>query len=190
MYQDYEQPMPEMQEIPPGSPQGSFPVNFNLPIPTSEQIAGEVARQITRPYDSRGFLEKIASGALQDRIAEIIHERVTPLINEILDRPMQPTDGFGNPVGEPTTLQGFVAARVNAWANDLVDREGRIAKPERYGASNVQPRITWELAELVNSGLKKAVDVEVKNIVSQLKADATKVIAVQIAEKISGLVIK
>jgi hypothetical protein len=117
-------------------------------------------------------------------------DRVSEAIDAVLAKPMQPTDGFGTPVGEPTTLQGMIVHQVATWSTQLVDSEGRVGKNDNYGSPKFHPRIDWALGKIVHGDLKKQVDAEVVKIVGTLRESATALIAKQVAEKISGLVIK
>lgn len=182
----------EIFDVPPSEPAGHAPVKFNVPIPTVEQIIGEVARQLIQleGYRTKTDIFKAAQAAIIDKINETVAEKVGQVIEEILTKPMQPTDGFGNPIGEPTSLQGFIAAKVKHWSAELVDREGRPTKHDHYNSNSVAPRINWELGKIVNGELKKQVDAEVSKIVATLRDSATQIIAKQIADKVAGLVLK
>src|SRR5690606_17583583 len=122
-------------------------------------------------------------------IGEIVSEKAHGIIEELLSKPMQPTDGFGNPIGQPTNLQGVLAQHVANWASTTVDREGRVVKNDGYFQSG-SPRIEWALGQIVNGELKKQVEAEVKRITGVLREAATNNIAKQIGEQVSKLVLK
>ena len=174
----------------PDEPVGMLPVSFGVPIPTPEQVAGEVARQIVQSvgYQNQTTWQKMLEAAVRDKIDELIAEIARPVLAQILAKPIQPTDGFGNPFGDPTTLHGVIASHVEHWANTPVDNNGLVKKPDSY--NRAAPRINWALGQMVNGELKRQVDAEVRKISDQLKAAATSNIAKQIAEKVSGMVFK
>src|SRR5690606_34916018 len=124
----------ESDEAPPDEPMGSLPVSFNVPVPTIERIIGQIARQILRENygKDRRAIEEHARKALDNLIGEIVSEKAHGIIEELLSKPMQPTDGFGNPIGQPTNLQGVLAQHVANWASTTVDREGRVVKNDGY----------------------------------------------------------
>jgi len=187
---DYEDDR-ELTEVPPDEPAGTVKVAFNVPVPRIEQVAGEISRQIlAAEYKSRDALMKAVRGSLDEAVDKIIAAKVVPLIEEWLTKPLRPTDAFGNPVGEPTTLQGVLAQRVTEWCHDVVDANGKPTKSDGYNSSRIAPRLNWMLGQIVHGELQKLVDVEVKRIVGELKTNATLTIAKQIAEKISSLVLK
>lgn len=188
----YQEDEREMTEIEPSEPLGKARVAFDVPMPTVEQVTGEIARQILQsgPYGQRNEIMRAAADKIDALMERIVAEKATPIIEMLLDNPLQPTDAFGNPTGEKTSLNALLAQRVSSWANDLVDRDGKPKMRDGYNNSSVAPRIDWALGQIVNGELKKLVDAEVTKIVGTLKAAATQNIAKQIAEKISSLVIK
>lgn len=179
-------------DTPPDEPAGLKRVEFNVPIPTSEQISGEIARQILAANYGRSSQDLVAHArkALDELISNTVAGKAASVIETMLAQPMRPTDAFGNPIGEPTTLRGALARRVTDWCNDVVDSEGKPTKGDGYNSSRIAPRINWLLGRIVHGELQKLVDAEVKRIIEQLKASATQKIAVQIAEQVSKLVLK
>lgn len=180
----------EMMDVSPAQPLGKLPVTFDVPIPTVEQVAGEIARQIMQGegFRNRNVLRDKAWEVLDHLIDKIVTEKATPIIEELLAKPLQPTDGFGNPIGEPTSLQSVLAHHITQWASTPVDSQGQPSKRDSYNKPS--PRIDWALGAIVNGELKRQVDAEVSKITATLKAAATNNIAKQIAEKISGMVLK
>lgn len=181
-----------LDEIPPGEPAGRARVTFDVPMPTVEQVTGEIARQLisARGYSSKRDIFTQLAASMENTINAIVSAKATTVIEEILAKPMQPTDAFGNLAGEPTSLQGFLTHRVTLWATEVVDQNGNVGKPDHYNRDRYAPRINYCLAQIAGGELRKQVDAEVTKIVSKLKADATGVIAKQIADKISGTVFK
>lgn len=182
----------EIFDIPPDEPAGHVPVKFSLPIPAAEQIVGEVARQLiqSQGYQTKNDIMKAVRISVVETIDRMVGELVGPIIADLLAKPMQPTDGFGNPIGEPTSLAGFLAAEVKHWATEIVDSSGKPTKPDSYNRTSTAPRINWELGKIVHGELKKEVDAEVAKIIATLKGSATQSIAKQIADKVAGMVLK
>ncbi len=189
MHYNHEDENREMEDIGPEEPIGSATVKFKVPMPTIEQVTGEIARQLisSMHYTAKPEYQKRISAALNAAINEKIASKAHPLIDEILSQKLQPTDGFGHPVGDPTSLTVLLAQRVQDWANDMVDSEG---KPSTSTYNKKAKRIEWALGQCVNSEMKKLVEAEVKTIVDTLKTSATKHIASQIAEQVGKLVLK
>lgn len=180
----------DFDEVAPASGQQAFDASFRVKLPSQEQLVSEVSRQIID--NARYSLNKDFGDLVKEGIRRNVDEQISKLaeaaIGEILAKPMQPTDAFGNKVGEPTTLQGFICARVAAWAQEITDSNGNPTKKDAYNSA--APRIDWLLGKMVHGELKNAVDLEARKIIGTLKAGATNVIAKQIADRISGLIIK
>lgn len=182
----------ELSDIGPDEPCGQHPVTFNIPIPREEQIAGEIARQLISgySYDDKSKLLKRAQEIVEETLSQIISERARPMIEELLSKPLQRTDGFGNAVGEPTSLEQTLAGYIAAWGSEVINSEGKPAKPNGYNSGQIGTRISWELGRLVDSEMSRQVRAETDKIVKQLKDSATQKIASQIAEQVSKLVLK
>lgn len=181
----------DLVDIPPDEPQGHYAVKVNVPVPTIEQVTAEIARQIiaTQPYGTSREILTAARAKLDETIGEAIKTRALPVIEELMSKPLQPTDAFGNPVGEPTSLQGLIAQRVTAWCTDPVDSSGALCKQSVYGNKPIT-RMAWMLSQIIGSELRGAIDAEVKRMTAELKGSAAQAIAHQIAEKITGMVLK
>src|SRR5579859_7234000 len=125
----------EMMDIEPSNPLGSFPVTFSVPIPSIEQVAGEIASQVlqSQGYPDRQSLEIRTSDAIDKIISNELSERAGEVISEALGQPLQPTDGFGHPIGDKTTLHQIFVRRIEDWCSDTVDHEGRPKRYDGYG---------------------------------------------------------
>lgn len=182
----YEEPMedskPEFDK--------NIEVKINIPIPSEDIVADYIARDVLYNYQSAEKLRKIAEKSITNSVDRLVTEKVGPILEYILSQPIQPTDNFGNAVGDPTTLQGVLSARVNAWCNDIVDSEGNPARKSDYPSKREVSRIAWMLGKIVHGELKKETDREVNRIIGDLKAQSTEFVAKLVAEKITGLVIK
>lgn len=182
-----------MMDAPPSAPAGSAPVTFEIPIPTIEQVAGEIARQIIAShigYDKQRLVQNLLDEAMVKAVNSAIEKKIAPLIDQLLEKPMRPTDTFGNPVGEPTSLSAFITQRVQGWADDMVDKDGKSGKSDHYNRERYVPRINWLVADVVNRELKSAIDTQVQTIIREIKARGEKQIASQVAERISSLIIR
>lgn len=184
----------EMDEIDTSEPVGSAKVTLDVPVPTVEQVAGTIARQLISQagYDSKRMIENQVADAVNALVETKVAAIVGPAIDEFLKRPMQPTDGFGNPIGEPVTMAGIVTKQVEQWAAVMVSRDGKPIGKDSYGGYGRESmtRLEFSMAQLVDRDLQAAVKKEVDAIKVQLKAKASAVIAKQIAEQVAALVIK
>lgn len=188
---DPEEEFETMADVPADQPAGVTRVEVSVPTPTLEQVAGEMARQVLReqPYD-RPSLRQLAQERLEQAIDAAVTDQVKARIEELLANPLQRTDAFGQPVGEPVSLAAILNERVTSWATDLVNAQGLAADKNGYGYREAVPRIEWLLKQVASSELQSAVSKEVERIKAELKAAATQGIAKQIAEKVAGMVLK
>lgn len=182
----------EMMDVPASEPVGSATVTFAVPMPTAEQVTGEIARQIlaTGAYNQRSMLEHKAAEAIDDLIGKIIEERARPIIETLLDTPLRPTDQFGNATGEPISLIAVLAKRVTEWKDDVIDLHGKVSKRDQCFPSHYSTRLERSIHDIVNKELAEKVSAETRAIVASLKTGATKDIAEQIAKRIEGMVFK
>jgi hypothetical protein len=182
----------EMEDIDPSEPLGKLAVTFDVPIPTIEQVAGCIARQVmdSAGYRFRDEMQKIVREKLDEIVIVELGARVRPMVSALLDKPLQPTNGFGEPIGEPTSLQGLLAKQVEMWADEPVDEKGHAAKNDTWNRDKAMPRMSRLIAEVVRSNLAGHVDTEVKRIAAELKKAATDGVAKRIAETVAGMVLK
>lgn len=177
-------------DMPVDKPAGYIRVEMPIPQPTLEQIAGEMARMVLRESNfDRPSLRSLAMDRLYAVIDSAVAERVRAVVEELLERPMQRTDGYGAPVGEPVSMASVIRARVESWATELVDLHG---KPKSAGSYSGEYRTRLEatIAELARSDMATAIGKEVEKVKADLKEGAKAAIARQIADRISGMVLK
>ena len=121
-------------------------------------VLGMVAQRLTQTV-----ITDESKRHLYDRVARIrdeeIREQIRPLIAEALTRSIQPTDHYGNPKGEPTTLAEVITREAKTALT--VPKEGGFGKPKRtlvqeVIADAVTVQFRKELGEDIEEG-KKAV---------------------------------
>lgn len=182
-----EPPEPEdLTDIRVSDPQGAVPVTLDIRLPTIEQVAGQIARQWIAGcgYDRKKAIEITVADAVEAMVNNKVSAIVEGVIGEALARPLRLTDGYGNPIGEPTTLERVLTARVENWAGANVNHEGLTVTRDSFHSQKMS-RLEWMVGRIVGRELQDAVAKETKKIVESLKVSATAVIAQQI-----GLVLK
>lgn len=116
--------------------------------------AERLVRSVTADEAKRYMRERIS--AIRD---EEIRAAIRPLIEEALTRSIQPTDHYGNPKGEPTTLAEVITKEAKTAVT--VPKEHGYGKPKRtliqeIIADAVDLQFHRELGEAIAEG-KKAV---------------------------------
>lgn len=78
---------------------------------------------------------------------EVIRERVVPLIEEAVTRALQPTDVYGQPKGQPTTLAEVITAKATRQlkASNPSNRSQSPTVLDDFIARNVRSALTREL---------------------------------------------
>lgn len=124
-------------------------------------------------------------GAVRDRVNrvrdEVIVERVTPLIDEALAAAVQPTNRFGEPAAEPTTLRSVIVREATAW----------LTKPSGDGfardrKSNIARIIGEEVDRAFNRELKAAIDAAKAEVSAAVQAKGAEVLAQTITDMARG----
>lgn len=185
-FEDFEEDGPALR--------GSTKIEIDIPLPDAQMVAESMAQAALRSgsYDTRpeGALRRMAEERLRSLIDEAVTTKAAGVIEEIMARPLQRTDSYGQPVGEPVSLAAVIADRVENWATERVDQDGKLeGKNNRFGAV-FSTRLEHMVRDLASGDLKRAVDKEVTAIRDQLKAGASAAIAKQIASRVAETVLK
>lgn len=107
---------------------------------------------------------------VEDRIAELVAEKVDARITQVLEEPRQPTDTFGNPKGEPTTLNEIILARVDAHLREMTGDSFRS-----------QQRMT-RLERIASEAIDRKWDAEVRKSIEEASMQVRKKVAARAAE--------
>lgn len=121
-----------------------------------ETVGDKVAKII-----SKEVMRSPSYNSLRDRVTTIRDEEIvkalTPIIDQALHNPIQKTNGFGHPVGEPTTLEELIMdAAKKAWTlsrNNYGDREKSI---DQVIAEQVRKHLHAEVAKAVKEAQEAA----------------------------------
>lgn len=122
-----------------------------------------------------------AALAIEQRVNALLDELLTEKINNLLNnKGFQPTDKYGNPKGEPLTLENVAIQAAEKFLNDKVDQYG---KPSEYGR---MLRIEWYVQKYAVEGLETKIKKEIEAIKSESVQKAQSVISELIAKKLHG----
>lgn len=137
------------------------------PIMLRDLVVEEIARQMIDRHQSEW---QIAQRIIELR-DQMIAERLAPILDEVMARPIQPTDRFGHPTGEPTTMHALVAEAGREWLATKVDSQGR---PDNgYGAkSRAELLMAKAVGTHVEGQLRALLDEEGKRMKASLQAAA------------------
>jgi hypothetical protein len=105
----------------------------------SEAIASQAMESVRRT------VERDTTQLVRDELKSIVHERLTQIINRVIEATTQPTSAFGEPKGEPVTLREMIERSARSFYAEKVDHRG---SPDRYGKVT---RIQWAIQDMASS---------------------------------------
>jgi len=160
---------------------------------TKEDILNRAAEKVLegfdRDYDDADIVTSKVLKELRDKRDAMIEQRVEQKVEafmlEHIDKQLglmvQPTDGFGNPKGEPSTLAEMILAYGKAYLEARVDHDGKEVARNNYGYGDSKTRFHWLVAKAsenkISSAVTKLVQDEQKrwaDLASALVAEALK----------------
>jgi hypothetical protein len=103
--------------------------------------------------------------AFADKVNLVITEAIERITNEGFERTYRKTDGFGRPVGEPTSISKELEALVSSYWTARVDRSG---KPTDSSYSSMS-RAEWMMAQICADDFSKEMKQHVVNVAGALK---------------------
>jgi hypothetical protein len=107
-------------------------------------------------------------------INEAVQTRIAQRLDAAMNDPIQLTNNYGQPTGEPTTLHEMIGDAVKASMSEPVDVHG---KPDRHGKT----RLARAIQQVAGNTLRDAVRKEI----SALQDSAKKAVASEIAAAIA-----
>lgn len=144
-----------------------------------QMAADRLVRQVMREgYDWRGDLRKRVN-SIRD---EVIAEKLRPDIEAAFAGPIQKTNNYGDPVGEPTTLREVVVGRVEEWLKSS-DRDS-FRNPK--GLTKPQQLIAEEVDRVLAREMKDAIAAAKAEVVAAVQAKGAELLAQTIAAMAGG----
>ncbi len=140
-----------------------------------DRIASLVAEKVYRAHK-----DVWASYERRQEVTEAVDRAIDARVSEALSRPITPTDQYGQPKGEPTTLGEIIDWRLAEWFKAAKADAGY----QRQQVSNLDALIE----KAVSEGIRKDVDGAVKaaraQIVATLQAEGVKVMTEMLARAV------
>jgi hypothetical protein len=151
-----------------GTPiEGAFPVDRTFADVVAELAAHALVADLKRDSEHYGGLKR----QVAELRVEMIRAALEPTITAALEGSVQPTDRWGEPTGEPTTLRAMVMAEVNRALTKPEHRSG----VNRDGETLVQRVIREQVTSVLAKELAEAAAIakaEVKGAVATSAAQA------------------
>jgi hypothetical protein len=135
-----------------------------------EAVAEQVAAALMKTDEYR---------LLKHRVLEIrdeeIRAQVKPIVEKAITTSIQPTNGYGRPVGQPVSLEEVIVKEAHAY---LTKRDG-------YGdrsVSVVQKVVSDAVEKAIKTELARAIVEEKEKVVAAVRAKAADLIATAVKE--------
>lgn len=141
----------------------------------SEAIVKECAARFLRQHDLTEDVRRRFKQITDEEIRAVVQ----PLIQEALAEGFQPTDSFGSPKGEPTTLREMIVKEVK---RDI----GASKQPGYHGSKQtlLEEVVGREVERAVREDLKQAMDEARKQVRAAVEQKGAEVLA-QTIERLS-----
>lgn len=136
-----------------------------------DAVAAQIAADLKR---DEGY------STLRRRVMELrdqeIRTQIAPIVAKAIEDPVQRTNEYGRPVGEPTTLTELIVKEVHAYLTRRSDqyRSGSQTVVEKFVADAVDKVVKRELAEVIVE--------EKAKVVAAVRAKAAELIAQAVKE--------
>lgn len=134
--------------------------------------AAIVADAVAELVSGDNLYERVKKG-VEARIDSLFETKVSALVEDMIDRVFKEgleheytkRDGFGRPVGEPTTISNELENLISDYWRQKVDRQG---KPTDSGYHSVT-RAEWMMTQLCADDFSKEMKQHVVNVSGALK---------------------
>ena len=172
----YDEP-DDLDELQP-SPQakGSVKVNASLIEYDAERMFDAIVRIAAHQIveQSRGDIRK----AVHDEVRATIQSSVGAIIEKTVNEPIQQHNGYGEKVGEPTTLKALIGKAAEAYLGAKVNERGET------GYSANQSRLDYIVKKNVEATIDYTMQKEIKQAVEAAVAAAQ----LKVAEAVAKLI--
>jgi Arc/MetJ-type ribon-helix-helix transcriptional regulator len=151
-----------------GAPEGGEPIELGAMV--VEAITERLVREIKR--DVNDYRYRNAVEVAKEAAREAIAAEATRLVREALDGEIRPTNRYGEPQGEPTTLRDMIRADIAAYLGE---------KPSRYSGDERKGGFRALLREEVDKAMSRDLNAVIidarRQVVDTVKAKANELFA-------------
>lgn len=143
----------------------------STPETLADRVATLIAEKVYREIkNGEGFYR-------HDEINSAIDKALDDRVAAVLERAVTPTDGFGNPKGEPTTLAEMIDKRMENWLREVKSTDSM----SRNRKTNLQAIIDDRVSTALTKDIGKAIEEAKAEAVVQIHAAAATVFTDAIA---------
>lgn len=175
MSYDFEEP--QRCEV---GPKATFSIrveSFDTSTFYEDVVRGAVDRIVGPRYPESALVKKIneAAAAL---VEQKINDTISTAIDDLIAKPIQKYDTFGNPVGLPISVEEIVRVGADKFLTEIVDSEGR-STTSSFGMKYT--RLEWLVHRAVVNDLAKEMKEEVYKVRGELLKRASEAAAAVLA---------
>lgn len=158
------------------------------PQTLEDLVLGEAARQIATAIDHEARRDLVAGA--RTAMAAMLAARVEETVAAWLARPMQRTDPYGKPLGEPTSFEAYMAEVVDKALTERVHDPDSRDRGYSGQQTPQRTRIEWAIEKAVKDGVAKAVKEAVATqqaeVVALVRAEAATVLTEALSRAVAG----
>lgn len=135
-----------------------------------EQVIQEIADRLMNQYGTAA-LAAVVKKAVDADIQTRLDETILVHTQNIISKPIQRFDTFGQPVGTPLSLEEIVRSGAERYLTEMTKHDGTIST-SNYD-TNRKPRLMWAVERVAIEGLAAHINTEAKAIKAELQKKAT-----------------
>ena len=134
------------------------------PVEGYKSLQGEIVREAVRQlFDA---LRRDLEQTITNQLDEQIRKQLAEILTDIVETPIQKTNSYGEPRGEPVSLRERIIKHAEDWLQEAVDEQG---KTKSYHRDKTMPRAEWMTKRAVRSQLYKLYHERIAEAVQQAK---------------------
>lgn len=152
--------------------------DYERSVTIADLVAEKIADRLVA--DNTGYYDDLRK-RVDRRINELVRDRVAPMIDEAMAKPVRKTNTYGEPTGVETTMRELIIDAARTWleksSGDSFDRT-RQSQAQKLVKEAVGSALTKELSTVIAAEREK--------VVAAVRAQAADIIARSVAAGVGG----
>jgi hypothetical protein len=151
------------------------PSEYVAPVTVADKVAEQLVREAMKADSWKPLVQRVRE--IRD---EEIRKLVLPAITEAFEKPIQKTNAYGEPIGQPATLREVVVHEARKILNGT--------KGDAYGrnAPLAQDLINQMVTRELRAELADAIKAEREKVVAAVRAQAADLITEAVTKGVTG----
>lgn len=132
--------------------------------------------------DNTGYYNTLHQ-RVDHRINELISDRVAPMIDEAMTKPLRKTNAYGEPIsGTETTMRELIVGAATAW----LEKSAAVDSYDRNRQTKAQMLVNEAVGKALTKELSTVIAAEREKVVAAVRAQAADIIARSVVAGIGG----